>query len=56
MTMMLKGVLGLVIGAAIGYAVYRIVGCRTGYCPLTGNPWMSTGIWAAMGAMVAMGK
>ena len=38
---MLKLVLFLVAGAAVGYAYYRLVGCRTGACPITSNPYIS---------------
>jgi hypothetical protein len=30
--------LGLLIGGALGYGWYRLVGCRTGACPLTATP------------------
>lgn len=42
-------VLTIVIGAAIGYGWYRIVGCSTGACPLTSNPWISTAAGALIG-------
>lgn len=34
--------LAVVLGGAAGYAFYRFVGCRTGGCPITSNPWLST--------------
>ncbi|MBN2354863.1 hypothetical protein JXO59_02055 [candidate division KSB1 bacterium] len=37
-----KLVLGILAGAALGFAYYYFVGCRTGACPLTGNPIIST--------------
>ena len=49
-------VLGAVVGAGIGYAMYRFVGCRTGACPLTGNPYIAMAIWGLMGAFLAAGK
>jgi hypothetical protein len=45
--------LPIVLGAAGGYAYYRFVGCRTGACPLTGNPWVSTLYGALIGAWIA---
>lgn len=39
------------IGAAGGYLWYRFVGCRTGSCPITSNPWASTIYGAVIGAM-----
>lgn len=46
-------VMGAGAGAAAGYAMYRWVGCRTGACPLTANPWTAMAIWAFMGAWIA---
>lgn len=39
------------IGAVGGYLWYRLVGCRTGTCPITSNPWVSTIYGAVIGAM-----
>lgn len=55
MTMsLLRPILGAVIGAAVGFAFYKFVGCRSGACPLTGNPWIATVWWGVIGTMVAM--
>lgn len=54
--MALKVVAGALAGAAVGFAMYRFIGCRTGACPLTGNPYMAMLIWGLMGALVAAGK
>ena len=51
-----KSVLGAVIGAAVGYAMYRFVGCKTGACPLTANPWVAMAIWGFMGLLLSSGK
>ena len=29
-------------GALLGYGYYYFIGCRTGSCPLTGNPLITT--------------
>jgi hypothetical protein len=50
----IRPVLGAAVGAAVGFAVYKFVGCRTGACPLTGSPWVSMLIWGAVGAMLSM--
>lgn len=52
----LRIAIGAVGGAAIGYAMYRFVGCRSGACPLTGNPWIAMVVWGLMGAVLAAGK
>lgn len=40
---------GLIVGAAGGYLYHRTVGCSTGACPITANPWISTGYGAMLG-------
>ena len=56
MSPIVKTVLGAAVGAAIGYAMYRFVGCKTGTCPLTANPWTSMLIWGIVGAISASGR
>jgi hypothetical protein len=46
-------VLPIALGAVGGYVYYRLVGCRTGACPLTSNPWISTLYGALLGALIA---
>ncbi|MCS6771759.1 MAG: hypothetical protein NZ740_06995 [Kiritimatiellae bacterium] len=45
--------MGALVGAAIGYAIYRWVGCKTGACPITANPWVSMLVYGMLGALVA---
>lgn len=43
---------GIVAGIAGGYLYYIEIGCSSGTCPLTGNPWM-TMLWGGvMGYLV----
>jgi hypothetical protein len=56
MNTMMRAVIGGVVGAAIGFAMYRFVGCRTGACPLTANPWVAMVLWGLMGVLLATGK
>lgn len=49
-------VVGAVTGGVLGFLAYRFIGCRTGACPLTANPYVAVVIWGLMGALVAMGK
>jgi hypothetical protein len=43
------------VGALAGYAYYFFIGCRTGTCPITGNPWISTAYGSGMGLIMAIG-
>jgi hypothetical protein len=45
-------VLGPLIGAAIGYGTYRLVGCSSGACAITSNPYISTAYGAVVGLLV----
>lgn len=56
MSALVRTAIGAVIGVAVGFAMYRFVGCRTGACPLSANPWIAMFIWGVMGAMIATGK
>ncbi len=47
---------GAVVGGLLGFLMYRFVGCRTGACPLTGNPYIAIILWAFMGALIMAGK
>ncbi len=43
----LVNIIGLVIGIILGYIYYIKVGCNSGSCPITSNPWMSM-IWGGI--------
>ncbi len=49
-------VLGIVIGAAAGYAYYHFIGCSSGTCPITSNPIISTVYGALIGAILFNNK
>jgi hypothetical protein len=36
-----KPFLGVLIGGTLGFLYYYFVGCTSGTCPITGNPYMS---------------
>ena len=43
-------------GIVFGLAVYRFIGCRSGACPLTGNPWVAAVWWGVVGLVIAWGR
>jgi len=51
--MILRIIIGAVIGGALGFAFYKFVGCSTGACPLTSNPFISSLYGMVVGALVA---
>lgn len=48
----LTAIIGIVIGAIGGYVYYVKVGCVSGTCPITSNPYMSMLWGAAMGYLI----
>jgi hypothetical protein len=53
--MTIKPILLVLAGALFGYGYHRLVGCRTGACPITANPYVSTAYGALMGYLVSGG-
>ncbi len=51
--MILRIVIGVVVGGGLGFTYYKFVGCSTGTCPLTSNPFISTLYGGVVGALVA---
>ena len=47
-----RKIIGILVGGAGGFAYYHFVGCASGTCPITSNPYLTT-IWGAvMGYLV----
>lgn len=42
-------------GGVLGYAYYRFIGCASGTCPITSNPYISTIYGAVMGYLMSGG-
>ncbi len=51
--MILKLVIGAVVGGGLGFAYYKFVGCSSGACPLTSNPIISTIYGSVVGTLLA---
>ncbi|WKZ69857.1 MAG: DUF6132 family protein [Melioribacteraceae bacterium] len=47
----LKFGLPVFIGSVLGYAYYYFIGCNTGSCPITSNPYTTTIYGALIGAI-----
>jgi hypothetical protein len=43
-----------VLGGALGYAYYATVGCASGGCAITSNPFLTTAFGAVMAVMVGL--
>ena len=48
--------LAALLGALGGFAYYYYIGCASGTCPITGNPWISTAYGALIGWIAAPRK
>ena len=46
-------IIGVVTGGLLGYGVNHFIGCSSGACPLTANPWISTILGMIFGALLA---
>jgi hypothetical protein len=51
MTIWLRRTLVILAGAAGGYAYYYFIGCPSGACPITANPYISTTYGAVIGGL-----
>lgn len=51
--MILKIIISAVVGGGLGFGYYKLVGCASGTCPLTSNPWISSIYGAVMGVLIA---
>lgn len=45
----------IVLGALGGYAYYYFIGCASGSCPISSNPWVSTAYGMLIGGVMMIG-
>lgn len=50
----LKKILPVLGGALLGYAYYYFIGCYSGTCPITSNPYISTFYGALIAAILVL--
>ena len=48
----IKRITSAVLGGVAGYAYYYFIGCASGACPITSNPWISTAYGAVLGFLL----
>ncbi len=51
--MILRIIIGIIVGGGLGFGWYKLAGCSSGTCPLTSHPVISTIFGAAFGALLA---
>lgn len=51
--MILKSLLGIVVGGILGFLYYKIVGCPSGTCPITSKPINTIIYGAVMGLLIS---
>ena len=48
--------IGMIAGAIVGLLYWKLVGCQSGTCPLTSNPYKSVILFSFMGVLMARNK
>jgi hypothetical protein len=52
----MKILIGASAGILAGFVYYRLVGCSTGSCPITSNPWITMSFFGIFGVIMSSGK
>lgn len=50
---MLRSILFVLLGGGFAFAVHRLVGCRSGACPIWANPYVSTVYGSLLGFLLS---
>jgi hypothetical protein len=50
---MIKILIGVSAGAVVGFLYNRFIGCKSGVCLISRNPYLSTLYWALLGGLIA---
>lgn len=50
-----KPVAGIMAGGLAGFLYFYFIGCNSGTCPITSNPYISIVFGAAMGYLITSG-
>jgi hypothetical protein len=53
---LLKFSAGILLGGVLGYAYFYFVGCRSGSCPITSNPMISSAYGSLLGGLLTFGR
>jgi len=53
-TLLRRLAMGIVLGGSLGFVYQRVVGCRTGTCPLTATPLRAITYGVVVGLLFAL--
>ncbi len=54
--MLVRAILGIVLGGLAGFWLYRYVGCANGKCLITSSPWVSVVYGMILGFVVSQAR
>jgi hypothetical protein len=52
--MVIRMVLSVLIGAGVGFGAHRLVGCRSGSCPIWASPYFSSICGGILGLLLGI--